>query len=354
MPLPKGPRLSFAAGLGVGLAAIALAWFVLGGGAQSVALEDDPGIPPPEYVYLDNARVLAYLSQIEGGLSASEKRMRRVSASRNAGASAGGVEAGGSAESESFVEATVTPTATTSFYRLLDRLGDKGYLAELDASAPPAVFARELGAAAEGSFVRITNCRLRLPTYVQMQQVIDETPGPISAFAAARIAEHGTDEEFLAQQAARVQAEIDAGKTPGAMLGTAFAMLSPAEERRLTRAAERFAAAIPPTARVPLSTCAGRVLQRPRPDLLFPITLDGLSDERSLLAGPVTVVGKVVRQVRKPEDTYVDRKALTAYSQPVVAVDDALESDEPMSGELRDDVAVLPPGAVILPLAIYK
>lgn len=354
VPLPKGPRLSFAAGLGVGIAAIALAWFVLGGEAQSVALEDDPGIPPPEYVYLDNARVLAYLSQIEGGLSASEKRTRKVTATRSAGASAGGVEAGGSAASESFVEATVTPTATTSFYRLLDRLGDKGYLAELDASAPPAVFARELGGAAEGTFVRITNCRLRLPTYVQMEQVIDETPGPITAFEAALIAARGTDEEYAAQQQARVQAEVDAGKKSVGMVGTGTYALTPGDERRLTRAAKHFAAAIPPTARVPLSTCAGRVLRRPRPDLLFPVTLDGLTDERSLLAGPVTLVGKVVRQVRKPEDSYVDRKAMAAYSQPVTAIDDALESEEPMSSELSADAAVLPPGAVILPLAIYK
>ena len=352
--MPKGPRLSFAAGLGVGLAVIALAWFVLGGDPTSVSLEDDPGIPPPEYVYLDNARVLAYLSQIEGGLSQSEKRTRKVSATRNAGASAGGVEAGGSAASESFVEATVTPTATTSFYRLLDRLGDKGYLAELDASAPPAAFARELGAAAEGSFVRITNCRLRLPTYVQMEQVIEETPGPITAFEAASTAASGTEEEYLAQQKARAQAEIDAGKPQVGMVGVPIYVPTPNDERRLTLAAKRFAAAIPPTARVPLSTCAGRVRQRPRPDLLFPVTLDGLTDERSLLAGPVTVVGKVVRQVRQPEDSYVDRKALAAYSQPVAAIDDALADDEPMSSELSGDAAVLPPGAVILPLAIYK
>ena len=333
---------------------IAVAWFVLGGDPPSVALEDDPGIPPPEYVYLDNARVLAYLSQIEGGLSQSEIRTRKVSATRNAGASAGGVEAGGSAASDFSVEATVTPTATTSFYRLLDRLGDKGYLTELDASAPPAAFARELGAAAEGSFVRIANCRLRLPTYVQMEQVIDETPGPITAFAAARTAAIGTEQEYLAKEQARVQAEIDAGKPQVGMVGMGTYALAPGDERRLTLAAKRFAAAIPPTARVPLSTCAGRVLQRARPDLLFPVTLDGLTDERSLLAGPVTLVGKVVRQVRKPDDAYVDRKALAAYSQPVGAIDDALESDEPMSDELNGDVAVLPPGAVILPLAIYK
>ena len=354
MPLPKRPFLSFAAGLGVGLAAIVFAWFVLGGDAQSVALEDDPGIPPPEYVYLDNARVLAYLSQIEGGLSAGEKRTRRVSATRSAGASAGGVEAGGSAESESFVEAVVTPTATTSFYRLLDRLGDKGYLAELDAAAPPTAFAQELGTVAEGSFARIANCRLRLPTYVQMEQVIDETPGPITALEAALTAERGTEQEFLAQQKARAEAERDAGETQVGMVGLGAYALSPADERRLSRAAERFAAAIPPTARVPLSTCANRVLQRSRPDLLLPVSLDGLTDERSLLAGPVTVVGKVVRQVRKPEDSYVDREALAAYSHPVAAIDDALETESAMSDELSGDVAVLPPGAVILPLAIYK
>jgi hypothetical protein len=45
---------------------------------------------------------------------------------------------------------------------------------------------------------------------------------------------------------------------------------------------------------------------------------------------------------------------MAAYSQPVVAIDEALESEEPMHDELSGDVAVLPPGAVILPLAIYK
>jgi hypothetical protein len=51
----------------VGAAAVAVAWTLtgLGGGGSAASLEQDPGIPPPDYVYLDNARVLLYLGQIE-------------------------------------------------------------------------------------------------------------------------------------------------------------------------------------------------------------------------------------------------------------------------------------------------
>ena len=329
------------------MAAVAVAWLVLGGDAPSVSLEDDPGIPPPEYAYLDNPRVLAYLAQIEGGLSASEKRTRRVTATRNAAAAAGGISAGASAESEAFVEAVVTPTATTYFYRLLDRLGDKGYLTELDASTPPAEFARALGAVAEGEFVRISGCRLRLPTYVQMQQVIAATPGPVRAFDAFTTAASGTEAEWVARATARARE-----KGAKSLVGRGTVAFSPEDDRRQKRAAARFAAAIPGTARVPLSTCTGGASGRP--DLLLPVGLDGITTERTLLAGPVTVVGKVVRQVKSPEDAYVDREADAAYSQPVAAVVDAALDDPELNAELAADVAVLPPGAVILPLAIYK
>jgi hypothetical protein len=140
------------------------------------------------------------------------------------------------------------------------------------------------------------------------------------------------------------------------MTGLGAVAFAPADERRLTRAAKRFDAAIGANPPVPLASCAGKQLERPRkPDLLFPVELDALTKERSLLAGPVTIVGKVVRQVRRPGDVYVDRKAVAAYNDAVLELDNALGSEgATLWDELSQDVTVSPPGAVILPIAIYK
>src|SRR5438034_5614970 len=43
-----------------------------------------PDTPPAEYLYLDEPRVLAYLGQIEGGLTAAEKRTASQTESVNA------------------------------------------------------------------------------------------------------------------------------------------------------------------------------------------------------------------------------------------------------------------------------
>jgi hypothetical protein len=93
---------------------------------------------------------------------------------------------------------------------------------------------------------------------------------------------------------------------------------------------------------------------RPRGvDLLIPIRLRQLSPEQSLLAGPVTVVGKVVRAVRHG-DNYVDEASLALFSDAVAGMDAAAGPDSTLTSELATDVTVLAPGAVILPIAIYK
>jgi len=52
---------------------------------------------------------------------------------------------------------------------------------------------------------------------------------------------------------------------------------------------------------------------------------------------------------------YVDRKAVAAYNDAVLELDNALGSEgATLWDELSQDVTVSPPGAVILPIAIYK
>ena len=341
----------------VGLGAVALVWLYLGRGNDAGALEQDPGIPPPEYAYLDDVRVVNYLGQIEGGTSGTEARTRKVTDTRTGGVAAGGVEFGGSSSGEQSVTETVTPTTTARFYRLLDRLSDKGYLRELNASSGQASFANALGAVPEGFFVRIAGCKLRVPTYVQMKEIIVDSGSAITADRAWHTALYGTEEERIAAAVAKQSGK----KGPQTLVGGDTYRITDAQERRLKQASKRYANAIAANPPVPLASCAGKLLAKPgKPDLLFPVLLDALTKERSLLAGPVTIVGKVVRQVRRPSDVYVDRQASAAYANAVANLDGELSdvgfNDEAgvLSDELSRDVTVYPPGAIILPIAIYK
>ena len=103
--------------------------------------------------------------------------------------------------------------------------------------------------------------------------------------------------------------------------------------------------------RVPLSTCDGKIAYRPRGvDLLIPIRLGNLSSEQGLLAGPVTVVGKLVRAVSKPGRSMSTTRRLRP--SPGRKVDDTAAAASWTRAD--SDAVVLSPGAVILPIAIYK
>jgi hypothetical protein len=129
-------------------------------------------------------------------------------------------------------------------------------------------------------------------------------------------------------------------------------------EERIARTMKHLAAVAKRNPRVPFSTCDGSPAAKPRGvDLLFPVSLAALSSEPTLLSGPVTIVGKLIRSVRR-DQVYVDQPSLAALESATRAVDNAAYIEEEVSGalggELASDATVLAPGAVILPIAIYK
>jgi hypothetical protein len=353
LPLPSFRNRglpTFGAGLLVGAAVVVGAWAL--GDTAAGDLADDPGIPPPEYAYLDNPRVLAYLAQIEGGLSTSEKRTRQVESGGSGSVSAGGVEVGAMSNRGEFVEQVVTPTATTRFYRLLDRLRAKDYLRELDAAAAPAEIGSALQPVAEGEFIRIRNCRLWTPTYAALLRQIRgarATPTADEVFG-------GAGSSMLRREETEAAAR-NAANPRQAALGPALLAVPPTLVRAWPSAARRYAGAVPGNPRTAYASCRGAPALRPRGmDLLLPIPLAALAGTEELLAGPVTVVGKVVRRVRTDADVYVDESALAAYDGALrgfpAEVADVFEPG--LETELASDVTVLPPGAVVLPIAIYK
>jgi len=345
----KRRQLTLAGAALVGAAAVGFAWLFVGGSSSNdlaQSLGQAPGIPPPDYAYLDNARVALYLGQLQGGLARSEQLSEQLTQGRNAGLSAGGVSVGGSAGISASRERVVTPTATARFYQLLDLLDRDGYLHTIDVSAPPKMLVREFAQVPEGTFVQLRRCRLRIPSYIQLAQLNFGSSG----YFSPSMAYEGLGEGQPLTTEALGHARVRAGRLKGFLGGGVHMQTG---EAQLARTMENLAAVAKRNPRVPFSTCDGSPAAKPRGvDLLFPVRLSALSSEPTLLSGPVTIVGKLVRSVR-PRDEYVDQPSLAEFEVATRAVDDAYR-DVALSGELASDATVLAPGAVILPIAIYK
>ena len=338
----------------MGAAAVGIGWLFVGGSSSNdlaQSLGQAPGIPPPDYAYLDTARVALYLGQLQGGLARSEQLSEQLTQGRNAGLSAGGVSVGGTAGSSASRERVVTPTATTRFYQLLDRLDDDGYLHRIDASASPKMLVREFAQVPEGTFVQLRRCRLRIPSYIQLAQLNFGASGYFSPSMAYK----GLGEGQPLTKEALGYARERAGRVKD-FSGGGISMQT--GEARIARTMKHLAAVAKRNPRVPFSTCDGSAAAKPRGvDLLFPVRLGALSSEPTLLSGPVTIVGKLVRSVRS-DDEYVDQPSLAKFESATSAVDRAADEEwDPgggLAGELASDATVLAPGAVILPIAIYK
>jgi hypothetical protein len=337
--------LTVAAGVVAGAAAVAAIWWWVGDGEAASAFGRDAGIAPPDYAYLDSARVVLYLGQLEGGLAESEKLTEELTQNRNATIAASGFQIGGSAGRSSATERVVTPTATARFYRLLDSLDARGFLRTVDAAAGGKAMARSFARIPEGSFVRLRNCRLELPGYVEFGQAVPARRrlSPAEAWNAY-LAAGGAAEDYQTVQAANVAA----GRAKG-LVDTPLLIAPERVKRALAAAAPALARVVRQNPRVPASCGTAANPARGALDLLLPIRLGEISPERSLLAGPVTVVGKVVRAVRPSDDPYVDSASLALFDAPVSRAGLWAGEDSLAAG-----VTVLPPGAVILPIAIYK
>lgn len=142
--------------------------------ADPFAVKSD--FAPAEYLYLDQTRVVAFLSQIDGGLTSTEKRTLSHLESVNANVqAASGFQAGGTSQDQSALETTVTPTAASQFYRLESLLRQKKYIHRLDARpADPRQFFAALNH--EGDFAFITGCRLVLPNFARLYQYLKGPP----------------------------------------------------------------------------------------------------------------------------------------------------------------------------------
>lgn len=249
-----------------------------GNDESDASLSEDPGVAPAEYLYLDNARVLTYLSQVGGGLTQSEERSITQTRSLNAGVQSPGFSAGGTAQNQSFVKQVVTPTATSNYFQLLDKLQDRaegeGQIVEL--SAEQLADEERWRKIEEGTFLKVRNVPFTLPDYAADYFFLRRSGSP-------RLRGFGN-------------------------LGQTFKL--DREQRRQVQAwLRRFGKNPRITFNFDIPRGGGPVR------MLVPAQYAALADEQSLITGgSLTLVGKVVRTVKTEADTFVDSQTLGGFA----------------------------------------
>jgi len=328
------------AGIGavvVAAAIIVLVAFVASSNDDSgSATVDAPPIRPAEYLYLDNARVAAYLSQEQDGTVPTLKRSLKRTAELSAGIKGGGVaEVAGKSQVERFVEETVTPTAASAFTALLRELKANGHLRAFDATD-----SSRFPQLKEGMIVRIRTDGLLQPSYSEPYSVVKEAATLRALFPHSRAAR---------------------------------------------RAARRFARSVGPNPRLTFALETRRLKGKGYIRYLLPIQYGGLSDERSLFTGRHKILAKVVRVFASPapDDTqlqtntysqlkqesaplFVDAATRETWTLPLRKVPKQLLAHLQRCGgapkpalrclkrKLLSQTSVWAPGAVLVPIAIYK
>jgi hypothetical protein len=327
-------------------------------------------IPPVEFLYLDGARILNFLAELEGGEVGAVHRISKKIENLKVGASASGFEVGASSQHEDSAESTLTRTESSELGLLLAGLEDDEWKG-VDYHVVDLEKPEDLDEVREGMLVKFVTHFLLSPGYIRPYVVIRQ-----SATLAA-----------LFPRAPGNEADAERFK----------------EQRRK---AESFARQVGPDPRVtfevePPADGPGKGLT-----LLLPMHYSGLTSERSLLekgpdeytGGRLVVVGKVIREFDHPTEVeprcgtaapclagpgpeYTDFATREIWRNPLKEASSYLidhvshnceirqsaaagatgqASSKPVRGrrcfldKLDRQTSLYAPGAVVLPIAIYK
>lgn len=297
--------------------------------------DDGEPLVPAEYIYLDNHRVDAYLGQLDNGSADEERRSATLSRRAEAKAHGGQVlEVGGSLQEDQFVERVVTRTAADRVFELRKRLRDDYGRRALDLASPGD--RDELAKLRAGAFVELENARLQVPTYAL----------PLPKLAYARRA-------YAPEQA------------PVKRLALTNLLARHAD------AVNRYLRGLGSDPRIPavVRTAAPPATQLPgaaeKFTIFVPLRYSKLSDAPGLMAGRVTIFGKVISRVdvlkRSAERgggrfSYFDVETELTFGRALRraprGVRDALEITRPMD-TIRQTALAPAPGLVVVPLAVF-
>jgi hypothetical protein len=286
---------------------------------------------PGEYLYLDDERVDAYLGQLRGGLSPTEQRS--ISLTENRATEVGleqVVQIGGNVERKEVIERTVSSQAADRFFVLESELEARYSHTDavglrfkrIEASRSGCREIVRLETIKEGQIVRITGVNLRVPTY---------------ALALAKVAH--ADQFLVAGQAALPKERL----------------VRLATERQ--PALKRLVESLGPDPRLPFRL--KMAAWKGGCEVFMPARYSKVIDAPSLLTGPMTIVGKVVRRLTKKEKEYFDVDTAVRYeralaqSSPEVRTTLGVNPDQ-IRDVVNSSATIDYPGLVVLPIAMYK
>jgi hypothetical protein len=313
---------------------------------------DRPPDPPPEYLYLDTARVLAYLGQVDEGLTKSERRSVSLTNTAGGKIAGAGVEASASTQRVGSIEQDVTAGTTDRFYRLLGALaegqGKRKWMYSLNAGWSGGHETQDpyhwLERVQVGDFLKLSHARVFLPPYSMAY--------PRTAYAAPYLGPH---RRCLL-------------RGPSARLG------APASVHQ-RQALRKFHKAVGKNPRMtfimpPRQASVGD--EQIPVHFVLPVHYKGLTSEPSSLAGEVTVVGKVLAiedvplsQHKRPcrgKSVWTDRQTVRQFgaavrhaSKPLLRLLHAEHASKSRLTAMVHAGATFPkPAVVVLPIAIYQ
>lgn len=367
-------------------------------GADKSRHNEFPAGAPAEFLYLDRARVIAYLAQLEGGTFTTETLTSKLShdvsgklAFQNFG------EIGGSSSEENSLARDLTPTAAADYFAFFNGLDDGEGLETIGLGR----FKKEVQPLSEGQFVSFRTHGLRPPLYVNPYLALRQPTTFAAIYPPPQRAMVGA-ERARRQRARALYFRRRIGKNPRIVF--ALRPLDEKELRRLDKGENARPRSAPelaeqvrrerqkhpneplPGEKKKLKRIRKRRVEEARHVLyLMPMNARLLTRERSLIkfgGGEFTVVGKVVRIFPEPGDpnapAYVDSPTVETWEQPLVhapakllcATNPGCKNAEQEEGgkskgaigesrrrdleALREQTEIPRRGAVILPIAIYK
>lgn len=348
--------------------AILVVWHVASNRSSKEETFQAP-LPPAEFLYLDGPKILSLLSELRGGEQGEVHQLTKEITELKAKAGSGPFEVGASSQKETAAETTITQNEASELGRLLDELrkNTKPGVAYHPVSIEDRSDLYDLH---EGNLVRFTTNHLLSPGYIRPYLVVRQS-ATLSALVPKGLGEKAKEEKEDAEAFAH-----QIGQDP-----------------RLTFA-------------VTPGTSKTRHLK-----LLLPMTYRGLTQERSLLekgrddytGGRLTVMGEVIRVFPKAsavhcqeEDPcgsgppeYTDWATREVWRSPLAHASSylirhvghncetprtdveakairrrrsttpagpvgSLHGRECLLRKLQRQTEVFAPGAVIVPIAIYK
>jgi len=273
--------------------------------------------PPREIVYLDPARVEAYLSQFQGGQATLEKTSAADTDKRSGGVDVATAKISREVQAQDTFERQVTPTNSSRLISLEGylRRAAKGvvYLPGLpvhqrDDDKTRAFLKRWHDDVRESRFVRIGG-QVRMPAFMRLYQTIRQvgTGSPIGRRGANYVRIVGRDPSF------------------------------------------------PLTLTIP-SPDGGRALR-----IVMPARFSALATEAGLFYGRLKVLGKVIYRINRGGRSYTDKSitdrtnaGLTPQKMPAELLDRLGLERRALAAEVRSFSRIDPPAAIVLPIAIYK